>query len=288
MSLATAMACLVVNDTMMKYVGQSMGVPQLILLRGFFAVLMVLAVAHGLGATPRLREVLDRRVATRAAIDAAGTLLYLASLMHLPIANATAINLSAPLIIVVFAFLFLHERAGLQRWFAVGAGFAGVVLVIQPRVDGFTAYALLCLAGTVFQAGRELLTRRIDPGVPSIVVTLASVACVTLVAAVLTLLQGWRMVTLSELGLLAAAAALLATGYYLVVNSMRHGELTLVAPFRYTSLLVAVLMGYAVWGEVPNALAWSGIALLLASGIYLLHGERRRNQAESKLRRETS
>ena len=85
-------------------------------------------------------------------VDAAGTLLYLAALMHLPIANATAIDLSAPLIVVVFAVLFMRERAGVQRWLAVGAGFAGVLLVIQPRADGFTAYAFLCLAGTVFQA----------------------------------------------------------------------------------------------------------------------------------------
>ena len=269
------MACLVVNDTLMKHVGTAMSVPQLVLLRGCAAVLMVLIVAHLMGATPRLRRVLDRRVATRAAFDAAGTLLYLASLMHLPIANATAINLSAPLIVIVFAVVFLRERAGLQRWLAVGAGFAGVMLVIQPRADGFTAYALLCLAGTVFQAGRELLTRRIDPDVPSILVALASVGCVTAVAAVLTPLQGWQPVTPSELGLLTIAAALLATGYYLLVTAMRLGEISLVAPFRYTALLVAVLMGYAVWGEVPNAMAWSGISLLLVSGIYLVHGERR-------------
>jgi len=270
------MACLVANDTLMKYVGQAMSVPQLVFLRGWIAVLMVLVVAHLLGATPRLRRVLDRRVATRALVDAAGTLLYLASLMHLPIANATAINLSAPLIVIVFAVLFLRERAGPRRWFAVGAGFVGVLLVVQPRADGFTAYALLCLAGTVFQAGRELLTRRIDPAVPSIVVALASVGCVTVLAAVLMPIQGWQPFTLSELGLLAAAAALLATGYFLVVVGMREGEISLVVPFRYVGLLVAVLMGYAVWGEVPNAIAWGGMSLLLVSGIYLVHGERGR------------
>ena len=265
------MACLVVNDTLMKHVGTSMSVSQLVLVRGCMAVLMVLMVAHLMGATSRLSQVLDPRVATRAMVDAAGTLLYLAALMHLPIANATAINLSAPLIVVVFAVLFMRERAGVQRWLAVGAGFAGVLLVIQPREDGFTAYAFLCLAGTVFQAGRELLTRRIDPDVPSILVALASVGCVTAVAAVLTPLHGWRPVTASELGLLALAAALLGTGYYLVVTGMRQGEISLVAPFRYSALLVAVLMGYAVWGEVPNAIAWSGILLLLVSGIYLVH-----------------
>ena len=79
----------------------------------------------------------------------------------------------------------------------------------------------------------------------------------------MTPLQGWRPVTASELGLLALAAALLGTGYYLVVTGMRQGEISLVAPFRYSGLLVAVLMGYAVWGEIPNAIAWGGILLLL-------------------------
>jgi drug/metabolite transporter (DMT)-like permease len=76
---------------------------------------------------------------------------------------------------------------------------------------------------------------------------------------------------------------LLATGYYFIVNCMRHGEMSLVAPFRYTGLLVAVTMGYVVWGEVPNVLAWVGIALLLAAGVHLLHGERQRDRLDAPL-----
>jgi drug/metabolite transporter (DMT)-like permease len=60
---------------------------------------------------------------------------------------------------------------------------------------------------------------------------------------------------------------------------MRHGEMTLVAPFRYSGLLFALFIGYAVWGDVPNALAWCGIALLMASGLYVLHNEKRRSRA---------
>lgn len=278
-----AMVCLILNDTLVKIVGQTLAVSQLIFVRGLMAVMMVLAVAHALGATARLRDVTDRRVVARAAVDAMGTLLFLASLMHLPLGNATAINLASPLIMALLAVLFLHERPGVQRWLAIGVGFGGVVLVIQPRAEGFTAYSLLCLAGTFFQASRELLTRRIDPRIPSILITLASVICVTLAAAGLTLLDTWQPLRLSELGLLALAAALLATGYYFIVNSMRHGEMSLVAPFRYTGLLVAVTMGYIVWGEVPNVLAWVGIALLLAAGVHLLHGERQRDRLDAPL-----
>lgn len=281
--MASGMACLVLNDSLMKYLGNSFGVAQLICVRGIMAVLMILAVARALGATARLRTLADRHVVIRAVIDSLGTLLYLASLMHLPIGNATAINLAAPLILAVLAVFFLGEHPGFRRWLAIGAGFAGVILVIQPRIEGFNAWALMCLAATGFQSARDLLTRRISPAVPAILIALASVGFVTLIATGLTLMQGWRPIGLSAVGLLAVAAALLASGYYLIVNSMRHGEMSMVAPFRYSGLLVALVTGFIVWGEVPTALAWGGIALLLAAGVYLLHDERRRRGADLPL-----
>ena len=274
--MAAAMVCLVLNDAIVKQVGQAMPVPQMIVVRGLMAALMVLAVARATGATDRLARLADRPVLARAGIDAVGTLLYLLSLMHLPLANATSINLAAPLIMALFAVVFLHERAGRARWLAMGAGFFGVLLVIQPRAEGYNAWALVCLAGTVCHVGRELLTRRIDPTVPAILVTLSSVVVVSALAALSLLFSGWQPVSLRQLGLLALAAALLAGGYFFIVNCMRHGEMTVVAPFRYTGLLVALLLGWAVWGELPNALAWGGIALLLASGLYLLFEGRSR------------
>lgn len=281
--MASGMSCLVLNDTLMKYAGQSLGVAQLICVRGVMAVLMMLAVAHALGATTRLRTLLDRNVATRAVIDSLGTILYLGALMHLPIGNATAINLAAPLIMALLAVFFLGEHPGFRRWLAIGAGFAGVILVIQPRLDDFNAWALVCLVATVFQSTRDLLTRRIAAEVPAILIALASVGFVTVIASGLTVIQGWQPLGLFEIGLLAVAAALLAAGYYLLVNSMRHGEMSMVAPFRYAGLLVALVTGFIVWGEVPTALAWGGIALLLAAGVYLLHDERRRSGEELPL-----
>jgi drug/metabolite transporter (DMT)-like permease len=197
--MAMAMVCLVTNDALMKLQGQSMPVAQMVFLRGAMATLMVLAVARAMGAPTRLRLLASRPVAQRALADAMGTLLYLGALMHLPLGNATAINLSAPLLMALFAVLFLREQPELQRWLAIAAGFCGVLLVVQPRADGFNAWALVCFAGTVFQAGRELLTRRIDATVPSITITLASVACVTLLAAAISAWSGWQPVSLRGL-----------------------------------------------------------------------------------------
>ena len=279
LAMAAAMASFVTNDALVKYASQTMPAAQLIFIRGVMATLLVLAVAHSLGATRRIGDVVRGKVAVRAVIDAMATMFYLGSLFHLPLGNATAINLAAPLVMIVFAVMFLNERVSLQRWLAILAGFAGVLLVIQPRAEGFNAWALVCLAGTLFHATRDLLTRQIAQNIPSILITLATALAVTLLSGAASLVQGWKPFGLFELSLLAAASVFLAGGYYLIISSMREGEMSLIAPFRYTGLLFALVIGYGVWGEVPNLAAWCGIALLISSGIYVLHGERSRRQA---------
>lgn len=268
--MSAAMACFVTNDALVKYVSQSLPSAQLIFLRGVFASVLVLAAARLLGATGRLGTVANGTVLLRAALDAIATLLYLSSLFELPIGNATAINLAAPIFMTVFAVLFMAERVAPMRWAAIGIGFAGVLCVIQPRADGFNAYALLCLAGTLFHAARDLLTRRIDSGIPAILVTLATALAVTLLSGGLSLVQGWLPVAPMEFVRLALAAVFLAAGYYLIIEGMRSGELSLVAPFRYSGLLFAVAIGFVVWGDVPNAWAWLGIALLVGAGLAML------------------
>ncbi|WP_158100876.1 DMT family transporter [Variovorax sp. JS1663] len=277
------MACFVSNDALVKHVSQSMPAAQLIFLRGLMASALVLLVAHRLGALRQLSAVLHPRVALRGAIDACATVLYLLSLFRLPIGNATAINLAAPLFMTVFAVLFLGERAGAARWAAVVLGFVGVICIVQPSGDDFNAWALLCLLGTLFHAMRDLMTRRIDPAIPSIIITLATALAVTLLAGCLSLLGEWQPMAGADLALLGVAAAFLASGYFLLVQCMRTGEVSLTAPFRYMAVIFAMLLGYAIWDEVPNGWAWLGIALLVGSGLYMLYSERGRSRAAAAL-----
>ncbi|PZQ00622.1 MAG: EamA family transporter [Variovorax paradoxus] len=278
-----AMAGFVVNDAIVKHVGEAMPSAQLIFLRGVLASLLVLGMALALGARRQLQHALHPRVAARAAVDACATVMYLLSLFHLPLGNATAINLAAPLFLVVFAVWFLKERPGAARWLAVAVGFAGVLCVVQPSSDGFNAWTLLCLAGTLFHATRDLLTRRIDPAIPSIVVTLSTAVAVTLLSGAMSLAQGWQPFAPVQLAWLAAASVFLVAGYFLIIQCMRQGEVSLTAPFRYAALLFAVVLGYLVWGDVPNAWAWCGIALLVGSGLYVLHDQRGRTARAQRL-----
>ena len=274
-----AMACFIVNDSLVKHASETMPATELIFVRGVMASTLVLVVAWATGATRRIREVARGWVAVRALVDAVATMLFLVSLFHLPLANATAINMASPLIITVLAAMFLRERLGPARWLAVSVGFVGVLFIIQPRADGFDGYALLCLLSTLLLSVRDLVTRRVHAAVPSILVTLSNTIAVTLFAAILSMFETWRAFSPYEVGYLAVVAVFLATAYYLLVVSTRHGDLSLTAPFRYTALPFATVAGFVVWGDTPNALAWGGIALIIASGVYVLRVSRRARRA---------
>jgi drug/metabolite transporter (DMT)-like permease len=274
LAMAAGMGCFVVNDTLVKVVSQSLPAAQLIFLRGLFATALLLMISGRMGAIGQLGALLDRRVAIRALFDALATLTYLTSLFQLPIANATAINMATPLFITLFAVVAFKERVGGARWLAIATGFTGVLLVVQPSGAAFNAYALLCLGGTVLHASRDLMTRTIHRGIPSILITLSTAVAVTLLSGALCLFSEWRPFAITQLGMLAAASIFLSGGYFLLTVAMRGGEMSLIAPFRYAGLLFALVLGYAVWGDVPNTLAWTGIALLVAAGLYVLHGER--------------
>ncbi|MFO1292583.1 MAG: DMT family transporter [Rubrivivax sp.] len=272
--MLAAMGCLVVNDSLVKYASQSLPVAQLIFVRGLFATGFVLLAARAGGLVPAPRRLASRWVLVRAGLDALGTLLYIVSLAHLPLGNATAIGMAAPLFITVLAVLWLKARVDAPRWLAVAAGFAGVLLVIQPRADGFNAFAWLCLLATLLQALRDLVTLRVPRDLPSLGVTLATALAVTLLAGLVQLGGAWQPIAPAQLALLAAAAAFLAAGYQLLVAATRAAEPAVVAPLRYSGLLMAVATGWLIWGDMPNALAWAGIALLFGAGLLLLRQDR--------------
>lgn len=274
--MVLSMACFISNDALVKFLSQSLPSGTIILVRGLMASALMLLALRATGTAVPARQLFSRPVLTRAAIDGLATFAYLLSLFQLPLANATAINMATPLVITLLAVLWLREQVMPRQWLAIAAGFAGVLLVIQPRAEGFNAFAWLCLLGTVLHALRDLLTRRIAPEVPSLVITLATAVVVTAMAGLLCLYQGWQAPSAAQGAMLAAAAAFLAGGYHFIIRSTRLGDLSVVAPFRYSGLLMAVALGWAVWGSVPNALASAGIVLVVVSGLVLLRWQRPR------------
>ena len=274
LAMSLAMALFIANDALVKQVSATLPGPQLIFIRGLMATTLVLIMAQAMGHLKNWRLLLNKRLWIRGSLDAAASLAYLTAVFHLPLANATAINLSSPLFITAFAMVFLKEPVALQRGLLILLGFGGVLLVVQPSSAGFNAYAWLAVLATLLHATRDTLTRAIGLQVPAMLMTLSTAVSVALAAGGITLSQNWMPVDSTSLALLFGASLLLSMAYYLLIVGMRSGEMSLVAPFRYSGLLFALLIGYVVWDEVPNVLGWAGIFLLAMSGLLILRSER--------------
>ena len=274
LAMSLAMALFIANDALVKQVSATLPGPQLIFIRGLMATTLVLIMAQAMGHLKNWRLMLNTKLWLRSVVDAAASLTYLTAVFHLPLGNATAINLASPLFITVFAIFFFKERVTVVRGGLILLGFSGVLLVVQPSSEGFNIYAWIAVVATLLHATRDTLTRGIGLHVPALLISLATAVSVALAAGGITLTQSWTPVDNQSLALLFCASVFLSVAYYFLIVAMRSGEMSLVAPFRYSGLLFALLIGYVVWDEVANALAWAGIFLLVISGLLILRSER--------------
>jgi drug/metabolite transporter (DMT)-like permease len=282
LAMLAAMGSLIFNDAFLKLAAATLPTGEVIFLRGVFATLLgvsAIAATVGLGA---LRHAGNRRVQARAGADVLGTILYLFALMHMPIADATALLQFTPLAITAGAALFLGARVGWRRWLATLAGLVGVLIIVRPGGAGFNAYALLALSSIGFVALRDLTTRRIGPEVPTLVVAATSAMAVGAGAALLAPFEPWAWPSPWALFLLLMSGIGLVGGNYWIVVAMRHGEIAVVAPFRYSSSLWAIVAGLIVWGELPDLWTWTGIAILTGAGIYTILREQRLRTGQAR------
>ena len=273
-AMSAGMVCFVLNDTLVKFVSDDLPASQLIFLRGVVAVLGLLLLVY---ATDRrqfsragLLHMVDKWVVLRSMLDGVASLVYLSALFHMPLGNATAINMSTPLLIALLSGLLMGVHVSARNWLIIGLGFVGVLMVVQPQADGFNAWAWVALAGTVLHALRDLSVRFIAPEVPSMVITVGTALAATVLSGVWSVFTPWQAVSATHWGMMAAAAVFLSCGYFFLIKATRMADMSVVAPFRYIGLLTAVLAGYVIWGDMPNPLAWCGMLLLVGAGILML------------------
>ena len=252
---------------------------QAIFIRGLVASGLVFLIAWGSGALkyrPRGRDA--QLVAGRMFAEIGATSLFLMALFNMALANATAIIQITPLAVTLAAALFLHEPVGWRRWTAIAIGFTGMLLIVGPGTEGLNVYAFAAVGAVFFIVLRDMVTRGLSPEVPSMLVTLATAISITAFAGFVTLLRGWETIALAEHRYaLYAAALFLLIGYHAGIQTMRTGDIGAVAPFRYTNLLWALALGWAVFGEVPTWIALAGAAVITAAGLYSLHRQQVRN-----------
>ena len=272
--MMVAMAAFTFNDTAMKTLAGEVPLFQAIFMRGMLTTLWLFLLGRAMGG---LKFDLTRRdwgaIALRTFCEGAATFLFLTALFHSPIANVTAILQSLPLTVALAAALFLREPLGWRRIIAILVGLAGVLLIVRPGGDGFNIYSLYALAAVGFVTIRDLSVRRLSADVPSLTVAMVGAGFITIAAGLASAGAGWQAIELRSGAMIVLASLFILAGYLSSVMTMRQGEIGFIAPFRYTGILWALLLGWLVFGEWPDRLTLIGAAIVVAMGAFTLYRE---------------
>ena len=272
-------------SALVRQLGDVAPVGQMVFFRSAFAILPVVVIYA-------LRGELSTAVRTgrpfgqlgRGLLSVGGMFTNFSALTRLPLADATAISFASPLITVALAAIILKERVRIYRWSAVLVGFAGVIVMLIPHFDvGHYAVAgamtvatvgsLLALIAAFCNAGTVIQTRRLTQSeTTSSIVFYFSL--VTALAGALTLPFAWYSPTPAELTKLIMLGILGGIAHIFLTESYRHAAASVVAPFDYTSMLWALLLGYWLFGELPDVLVYVGAAIVAGAGLFVIWRER--------------
>lgn len=274
--------CFGTNDTFNKLVGDSLMTGQMLFFRGIFATIIVLIFCAFLRQLRYMHQCADPILLLRGVCETFSAMGCLVALKYMPLANVYAVLQAIPLATTAAAALFLGETVGIRRWLAVLVGFIGVLAIVRPGLESFNVFSLFAVGAVLFAATRDLITRQIKPHISLWVVTFTTMVVSTIGGGILALIQyyfasdtGWIPPNSENLLYLALAAAFLTFGQYYVSIAMQNGEVSVVSSFRYVSMPIALIYGYLIWGDIPDMLTWFGIILILGSGIYTIHRERK-------------
>jgi len=273
--MMASMTAFVFNDTMLKLTAGDIPLFQLIFLRGVLATVLVYALARYFGS---LKLAVSRRdkglIVLRGLIEAVTAYLFLTALFNMPLGPLNAIMQVAPLTVTLAAALVYGEKVGWRRLLAILIGLFGVMLIIRPGTEGFNIWSLYALASVLGVTARDMVTRRLSPGVPGMTVTLGTTVAVMAAAGLASLTEDWAPVTPGNGVLIAGSAGFVIVGYFFSIQAMRTGEVSFVAPFRYTGLVVAMIVGFLVFDEIPKALTFLGAFIVIATGLFTFYRER--------------
>lgn len=269
-----AMVGFTLNDTALKMLAGEVPLFQLLFIRGVLATAALALMARKMGQLDFRMSRSDLKwVTLRAVGEASAAYFFLTALFHMPLANATAILQTLPLTVTLGAALFMGMPFGWRRGSTILVGFIGVLLIVRPGTEGFNQYSVYALLSVLCVTLRDLSTRLVSRAVPSLTVTVTSAAGVMLFFGALQLPAQWEPMALTEVGLLLASTTSIVGGYAFSVMVMRVGDISFIAPFRYTGLIWALILGWVVFGDWPHPLTLLGGGIVIASGIYMLYRE---------------
>ena len=279
--MTAAMACFAASDAFINIASKSIPTGQL------FAVTCALSFAiffaFMLKSSDRLftKMLFNKAVMIRTAGEVFGSLGYVMALTLIPLTTASAVLQAQPLAVTLAAAFFLGENVGPRRWAAVGIGFCGVLLIIRPGTAAFDPNMLWTLLGIIGLTARDLGTRMLPEGVSTSFVSAWALVFLSILGLILTPFTGtWEPIVGDDIVWVVGISIFVVFAFIFINGALRVGEVSAIAPFRYTRMVFALMIGIAFLGERPEMLTWLGIALIVGSGIYAFLRERHISMAD--------
>ena len=272
--MVASMAAFTFNDVFIKLLGNELPLFQILMLRGILTSLCIFMLCIYFKAwTFKIARKDWMLIGLRSMGDIGASYFFLTALFNMPLANATSILQLLPLTVALGAVLVFQEPTGWRRVLAIVVGFGGMFLIVRPGVEGFNHYSIYALVAVGFVTLRDLTTRKINRQVPSLMVTFFNAVAICLYSTFAMIWVDWVPVGLSNAVYLLTAAVLISAAYLLSVLVMRRGDISFIAPFRYTGLIWALILGFIFFDHWPDLLTLLGAAVIVLSGLFTMWRE---------------
>ena len=273
-----ATLCYASMDAISKFLVADYAVIQIMWVRCALIFLFSWVIVRRQGLVGAMRSKRPWLQFTRSLILLIESAIFVLAFRYLPLADTHALAATSPLIVIALGVLFLGEKAGLARWLAVAAGFAGVLLIIQPGLRTVDWPVLLPLGGSVLWATYQILTR-LAARQDSPDTSLIWAAVVPLIATTFVGPIGWQWPTVTAWILMAVISAIGAVGNYAMIKALDYAEAGAVQPYNYTLLVWATVLSVVVFGDIPDGWTILGAGIVVASGLYTWHHDRMASNA---------
>ena len=273
--MVAAMMVVPFMDALAKHLSERYAVSQLTWARFSFHFMILAPIVlyrHGPRALRPAQPVLQL---VRSGFTLLATVLFFAAISKMPIADALALLFVSPMVVTALSPVMLGERVGLRRWAAVVAGFLGALIILRPGFGVAQLGSFLAIGAGVSFALYTLLTRKLAGSDPPLV-TLAYTAVTGAVVMSIAVIPGWITPPPADLLMMAGIGAIAAGGHFLLIRAFDHAPASLLAPYSYSEIVMATAVGWVVFNDFPDGWTWAGIAVIVASGIYISWREGRK------------
>jgi drug/metabolite transporter (DMT)-like permease len=252
------------NNALLKWLAADYPAGQIIFMRSVVMLLIVMAIAASTGGLGNLKPNNLMAHGSRGFLQLLNGLFFVLALTYLPLAETVALTFASPLFLTALAIPFLGEQVGWRRWAAVFVGFVGIIIITRPTGGALQLAILFPLAAAFSGAIRDIVTRKLTAHESSLSILFTS-SLIATVGTVPTAPLGWI-----DLGLVSLTGLCVAAGHFCMIDTFRYAEAKVVAPFRYTGIFWATILGFLIWDHLPDGYTMLGVSIVIASGLYIL------------------